>query len=106
MIKFLDGPAISASLMLRRAPKFLRVVRDGKGKFDALDQLNDKPRWGETLFAYRRIGCPGRIHINPGGYFAMATYKMVEPQPDEATMLSTASWREWCLAKDKEQAAT
>lgn len=48
MTRFTDGPAQGLVLMLRRAARFLRVVHDGK-KFDALDQLNDRPRPEERI---------------------------------------------------------
>lgn len=44
MTTFTDGPAAETVLELRRAPKFLRVVRDADGTVDALDQLNDTPK--------------------------------------------------------------
>lgn len=58
MISFQGGPAEGKAegLLLRRAPRFLRVVRGGDGDWDALDQLGDAPAAGETIYAYERVG--------------------------------------------------
>lgn len=102
MTIFNDGPAQGQKLMLKRAPFFLRVVRDGNGKFDALDQLDDSPAPGERLFAYVIIGLPGSCHVraagNRGGFFVMANYGVANPQPDDATMRDQDAWSSWCEA--------
>lgn len=49
-------------LMFHRAPRYLRVVRGMDGKWDALDQLDDEPALGDTIFIYKQM--PGRVgHI-------------------------------------------
>lgn len=54
-VMFEDGPAKEAAcLMLERCPLYLRVVRSMDGKWDALDQLDDDPALGETIFIYKR----------------------------------------------------
>lgn len=58
MIELIDGPANGVSLDLMRAPIMLRVVRDRAGNWDALDQLADEPKRGETIFLYRMVGNP------------------------------------------------
>lgn len=99
MTSFTNGPAQGQHLMLKRAPLFLRVV-EAAGKFDALDQLSDEPESGERLFAYRQVGEPGMVHLNRGrghgGFYTIATYTLVAPQPDDATMRDTAAWQAWC----------
>lgn len=104
MTTFTNGPAASATLWLKRAPLFLRVTKGPTGEFDALDQLSDTPKADEAIFAYRRVGRSGSVHINArkngrhcGGFFTTATYEIVPIQPDDATMRDTAKWREWCV---------
>lgn len=107
MLTFLDGPASPGAngLLIRRTPVFLRVTRDGKGVWDALDQVNDFARPGETLYAYRLVETRGHVHIRRqrgGGCFAIATYRFIDPQPNDATLRSNMAWRAWCLEKQKE----
>jgi hypothetical protein len=102
MTNFLSGPAKGQHLYLKRAPRFLRVTEDG-GKFDALDQLEDYPKVTERLFAYEIVGMPGSCHINRsggrGGFYTVATYKMVEPQPTDVQMRVEADWKKWCYGQ-------
>src|SRR5712671_5454007 len=99
MTLFTDGPAKGQHLRLKRAPVFMRVTEEA-GKFDALDQPEDTPKVSENLHAYRMVGTPGMCHINRGrngsGFFTVATYQLVETQPDEKTMRDTELWRAWC----------
>jgi hypothetical protein len=103
---FIDGPAAGITLALRRAPTFLRVVRDAHGVWDALDQLADAPAEGDEVLAYQRCGEAGSIHIDGtdkrgrrvGTWFAFAQYKYAEPRPDRAVMVSTEAWRAWATA--------
>lgn len=99
MTKFLDGPAAGITLSIRRAPVFLRVVRDHAGRWDALDQLSDTPRYGETVHVYRKASNDGSVHLRPGGWFQMATYRLHPEQPDVGTARSTNRWRAWCEAE-------
>ena len=100
MTTFLDGPAEGQNLMLKRSPVFLRVVVGQDGVWDALDQLGDSPRPGETIIAYRIDGEPGTCHLNFGGgkgsWYSVAQYKYVQNQPSEAVMRSHSDWRAWC----------
>lgn len=106
MIRFLDGPAETHALMLRRAPKHLRVV-DGPKGWDGLDQLSDTPAPNEQVFTYRREGGSGMCHIlirsktRSGGFFATGQYRFCDPQPTEAEMRETAAWRDWCRSQPK-----
>lgn len=101
MTTILDGPAKGQTLMLKRAPKYLRVVRDDKHslspKWDALDQIGDTPMGGETCFAYLLQGKPGVIHLNmgrgKGGFYPVAEYALCETQPTEEEFRSTALWQ-------------
>jgi len=109
VIKFLDGPAAGQCLALRRAPIFLRVVvnRYGDKKtWDALDQLGDTPKAGEDIFAYRLASQPRHMHLcrSPrrlSGYYAMADYRFVGQQPDDATLRNADKWRAWCIEQAK-----
>lgn len=102
MTTFIDGPAAGRKLMLHRAVHFLRVVRNHKGEFDALDQLGDKPDALETIFAYVMHEYQGNCHIRAakgaGGFFPIVSYKLVEPQPSDAEMRTTKAWHAWALA--------
>jgi hypothetical protein len=100
MTAFEDGPAKGQTLMLHRAPRFLRVTEDN-GKWDALDQLADTPRPNEKLFVYEIVGEPSWIHIykrGPGsGFYTRASYRFVAQQPEDETMRHTPAWRDWCV---------
>lgn len=92
----------NCTLELKRAPKFLRFVWDVKAnKWDALDQLDDEPRPGETVFA-ARLADTGSLHVDGyrngrrcGWWYATATYELVEPQPDPATLRDREAWQKW-----------
>ena len=104
MTTFLNGPAKGVTLFLKRAPVFLRVVQgpDGPthpGDWDALDQREDTPRAGERITVYELVGEPTWMHVcrsgNRGGVYRGGTYKVVDPQPEDAQVRSTAAWRAW-----------
>jgi hypothetical protein len=99
MVTFIDGPAAGQNLMLRNGPFFLRVTRAGS-KFDALDQPGDHPMRDEEVFAYVIAEPPSRCHIRAsggrGGFYAIATYKLVNPQPDRLDLFTNHNWGEWC----------
>jgi len=105
MTTFTDGPAAGTVLELRRAPKFLRVVRDADGTVDALDQLNDTPKPSETILAYRLVKHLGTVHLNrrdrhgrhTGGTLQFATYALIVPQPDDSDMRLNARWQMWAM---------
>lgn len=97
MTTFQDGPAKGQTFMLRRAPVFLRVT-EAVGKFDALDQPDDTPEPHETLHCYVLAEKPRSVHLcvrgknrGAGGFYPMATYKLVENPPTDASM--RAQWR-------------
>lgn len=100
MTTFKGGPADGQTLMLKRAPVFLRVVREEGGtSIDALDQLDDVANPREELFAYVCIEMNGCVHINRGGgrggFYPIATYRFLEPQPEDDDMRANESWRDW-----------
>lgn len=109
MTTFQDGPAAGVILGLQRAPKYLRVVRQkfaDDPKWDALDQLTDRPEPNEEVFAYRLVEYRGHVHVcrrpTGSGYFAMATYAHIEQQPPVDVLRNTAKWQRW--AQEQHQA--
>lgn len=98
--RLLDGPAVGAALMLRRAPIYLRVVVDAAAaKTDALDQLDDEPEPHETVHVYRQVeGTRAIVCIRPGGCYHGADYVHV-PDVDGESVRDTAAWREWAEAQ-------
>lgn len=100
MTTFHDGPADGRTLMLKRAPRFLRVVQSRTGTLDALDALDDKPAPDETIYAYEITGTPTSIHIrargNTGGFYTVADYRFYPNQPEDAEMRGAEQWQAWC----------
>lgn len=98
MTRFLDGPAKGQTLMLKRAPVFLRVTNHGD-RWDALDQLNDAPLPEERIFAYRATGPAGGVHINryggKGGFYAACEYELCPAQPTDAEARDVGDWASW-----------
>lgn len=103
MTEFNDGPAAGVVLQLRRRPWIMRVVFNGKD-WDALDQLDDVPKDGEKIHAYKLIETRGQIHITTkdkqgrrsGGWYLAGLYALSELQPLDNIARSTELWREWC----------
>jgi hypothetical protein len=113
MTTFRDGPAEGVFLSLRRSPLYIRVVRNQVGEWDALDQLDDTPAAGETLFAYRLDGEPVVAMVDGvrngrrcGWREVMAWYDVVAEQPDRDVMANTAEWRAWCVERQKAEVTT
>lgn len=100
MIHLHDGPLAGKSLLLRRAPVFLRVTQAGEN-VDGLDQLDDAPRAEESIHVYRRRGSAGVCHIHRrgggSGFYAAGNYFHHHTQPDDATARDADAWRDWCL---------
>ena len=100
MITFRNGPAKGVTLMVRRAPLLVRVV---KGKeWDALDGYGDTPQPEETIHVYRRVTGVTRVHLlTPkragSGWFERAEYVHSAAQPEDATARSMITWRQWCM---------
>lgn len=103
MTSCIDGPAVGQTLMLKRAPLYLRVVQRPTGEWDALDQLHDTPADDERIVAYVMVGESTFCHINRGrlgsGFFRGGRYCVVADQPTDEQMRSTNQWRAWCSAK-------
>lgn len=106
MITFRKGPADGQTLRLRRAPVCLRVVRDARGTFDALDQSGDSPRTGEVVWVYVLASWPTHYHIcdrgrggkSLSGWWPEAEYRYFPDQPGEAVLLDNDRWCSWCEA--------
>lgn len=92
---FRDGPAKEASmLMFHRAPLYLRVVRGMDGKWDALDQLDDEPALGDTIFIYKQM--QGRYGHIKGATRATSGFILGYEHTDAIDpegMEDTAAWR-------------
>lgn len=104
MSKFLDGPAAGTTLMLRRAPVWLRVVIAPDGTVDALDQPSDTPAADEAVHVYRQhegthtAAFICRTGKSPGGRFEFADYRYVAHAPT-AELRDRAAWQAWCMAQ-------
>src|SRR5207253_9451306 len=73
-------------------------------KWDALDLPDDEPAAKEKVFAYRLAAKPGAMHLNTGrnpggGFYPIAQYVFVEPQPSMAELWDKRAWQEWCQAQ-------
>ena len=103
MTRFLDGPAAGKTLMLGRAPFFLRAVQAPDGTWDALDQLHDTPKPDERIVVYQLQGEPTRMHMQrvvngrrACSWHEGGEYRLAADAPDDVTARDTAAWREWC----------
>lgn len=107
-VMFEDGPAKAAPvLLLERAPLYLRVVRGIDGKWDALDQLDDDPAMGETIFIYKRRSSraghiKGRTRAESGPMFAYEHTNDIDP----AGMEDRDAWRAAVANVADKEAAT
>lgn len=95
MTRFVDGPANGQTMMLRRAPLFLRVTQLPSGKCDALDALEDKPMKDEAIFIYRREGEPTWMAIRPGGVYRGGNYRLLAEQPTDEEVRTNERWAKW-----------
>lgn len=98
MTRFQDGPAAGQTLMLKRAPIFLRVT-ECKSKWDALDQPGDGPRLDEKLYAYTLVAKPGAAFIDGPkirGCYPISDYRYFVPQPMDDLMRDNDLWQYWC----------
>lgn len=112
MITFLDGPAQGVTLMLRRAPLALRVVRGPKG-WDALDQLDDRPAAGEFVYVYVARHKPTSMHLlirgkgrRDGGWYQSCQYAHWPNPPPEDALRDNDAWRAWVMAHKDELSAS
>lgn len=104
MAKFHGGPADGHMLLIRRAPRFLRVVIDPAGKIDALDQLDDTPAAKETIHVYRIDGEATSCHMNfgrgKGGWYQLADYRWVGADVPDHEIRTDAAWHAWTREAD------
>lgn len=103
MTTFRGGPAEGQILMLRRSPRFLRVVRDKANEFDALDQLGDSAATDEEISVYEKCAPATLIHVKSGkqgasGWYRSAAYQLVTPQPTDAQVRDNTAWRRWAFS--------
>lgn len=106
MSKFHDGPANGQTLLLGRAPRFLRVVETA-GKFDALDQLTDEPTEQEAIHVYEIQTEPIVAFVDGtdpvtgrrfGRRVEIADYAWMPDQPADHDVRTTEAWQAWVTA--------
>lgn len=92
----MDGPAAGQNVgMLRRAPRWLRVVYDEEaGTWDALDQLTDEPARSEVVYVYELAGPPVEAFVRPGGRIQIGHYKHVPTMPEDKVR-DNDDWHRW-----------
>lgn len=106
MSKFHQGPADGQSLMLARAPRFLRVVVGPNNKIDALDQLTDTPAETEEIHVYEIQTEPVAAFIDGTGKdgrrfgraVQIADYAWLPEQPADHEVRTTEAWQAWVQA--------
>lgn len=104
MTDFLDGPAQGVSLLLRRAPVALRLVKNADGRWDALDQLNDEATDDEEIYVYVLVSSPTQFHLrgrHVSGWWASGKYRLLESQPERKHLHPTDSWQAWCIENEE-----
>jgi hypothetical protein len=103
MTRFVDGPAHAAALLLQRRPMPFQLRVTMRPGPDALDQPADEAAPNETLFAYELLRHDGWCHMNfgggRGGFYAMASYRFIPDQPDDATMRDNDAWAKWATER-------
>lgn len=106
MSRFLDGPAAGTTLLLGRAPVFLRAVQNTTGTWDALDQLEDEPQHDELIVLYQQVSEPRMMHLQRSvkgqrvcGWYLMADYRVVTDPPEESILRSRPAWQRWAMAE-------
>lgn len=91
---------------MKQMPPRSTIAKHIDGRFDALNQLEDRARADETLHCYVMEKYNGGAFIDGAkihGFFYMADYKLREPQPTDADMRSNEAWATWCESQpDKE----
>lgn len=101
MLTLVDGPC-KGTYMCKRAPLYLRAVKDKDGKTDALDQIEDTPRETEKVYIYQLEGQAGTVHLNfgggKGGWYALGTYHHL-PDVDGEAIRDNAAWQAWATAQ-------
>jgi len=104
MSTFIDGPAVTVTLDLRRAPILLRVTHGRRG-WDALDQREDTPRDGESVYVYILTEEPATVHIcsrdkqgrRSGGWRLIGKYRLLTENPPGAEIVrDNLAWAAWC----------
>lgn len=105
-------PDFHTMLSLARTPKLLRFVsapaaRCGRGlTWDALDQLDDEPRRGESITAAVEAGRTA-MHVDVvrrgrrvGENAELVRYLPIAAPPAVDVLRDTEAWRAWCLRQD------
>jgi hypothetical protein len=110
MLSFIGGPIHGRTFPCRRAPMFVRIVRDSAGKVDILDGLDDHPADDEHIIAVYELGTNhGPVHIcrsrgsrGGSGWYAHANYELTErcQLADDAleALRDEEAWVRWVAA--------
>jgi hypothetical protein len=113
MTHFTDGPAEGQTLMLRRAPFFLRAVQSADGEWDALDHIDDTAAPCERVVVYQMEGEPTWCHIRMSGkrhggsgVYRGGAYKLAADPPPDDVARDNARWREWCAVEGQKRGFT
>ena len=94
MITFADGPAFGITLVLDRAPLFLRVTQNGI-TFRGLANESDEPEPTEIIYVYLRVPGTRCKTATDQGIRLTACYQYFQPQPKEKLIFHNHSWRGW-----------
>lgn len=104
----LRGREERAFVTLYRTPTLLRFVWKAVGKkieWDALDQLSDAPRYGESIIVAIKTHTEGAYHVKGAasvtGYYNNVHYVVYHTQPDYQTARDTNRWQEWCFEQQR-----
>jgi hypothetical protein len=100
-----DGPC-KGTYLVKRAPVYLRAVKNEKGETDVLDQPDDSPDDSETVYVYEREGSAGTIHIDGEkihGRYALAFYHHLA-DVDGQKLRVMEVWRAWAISRFNGQA--
>src|SRR5690606_12130199 len=95
-------------MSLDRCPLLLRVVQSPDGKWDALDQLADKPEDNEAIHLYWLASDVSSAFIDGadangkrwGRYCNMAIYTPFPHPPPEEVMRVIDHWQLWCKVNE------
>jgi hypothetical protein len=103
-VRFTNGPAREALLQLERTPRFLRVVQNDAGSWDALDKPNDTVRPDEKIYVYALDREPCVVYVDytergrrVGKRICVASYSYYAVQPIEDILANNEKWQQWCV---------
>jgi hypothetical protein len=87
--------------MLRVTEKIL--PESGKHRFDALNEVGDRPTPDEKLYVYIMSKHHGSAFVDGSkfhGRVSICSYKLAPNQPADSVMRYQKAWEEWCIMND------